>query len=888
VQRFAIREGWSTVLLTALVVFISVWSIQRADWAEGLGILNRVALAGLIAGVIAAKWKRVPVLVAHLSALLLGVLVVLYQMTAYLDDRLGSRRQKLEWLWDRGQRWGELIWKGEQTDDLYLFVLFISVVTFLLAYSSMWFVLKARWIWAALIFPGLLLFINLGYSLRVPTSYVAMYLFVAIVLLVRFTVLERETLWRRLRIEYPGSLPWRGMWVATYIAVAVLAFGWAFPASARSDTAHDAWLSVDGPWRSVESQFNDWFGGLRGPGRRGVGGFASFDDSFDLGGPLRLSNSPVVLVDGEPEAPYLAAHRYSVYTGRGWESEFATDSDDEDDEDDEETQPVEVPPQVELQPSEEVEVDPASADTRATGEYTLQIQRPRGSLVFAPEVFSSADIGVNLVVPWRTVTDVSVDISGNGPVDAPDELQPLIEELREADFSPPEPEPTPTPEATATADTAPSPTPTASPTPLPPAPTPPAVSRETAALQERGIIADFEVNPETYEVETLTYSGEFPMFDDIEAIYAREGLSSGQIYAIEVLESNATSVDLRAAEGVYPQEITDRYLELPESVTQRTRDLAREITAQAQSPYDAAKLIEAWLRFNIVYAEDIKFPPKNRDVVDYVLFDSRQGYCEYYASAFVVMMRSLNIPTRMVTGFFPADRDEDAGGFLYREQNAHAWPEVYFPGYGWIQFEPTANRSEINRDPAQAGAPAPGPIGPESGVGGLLLPEDEFIGNERASDLADAGAAAATQADEPVSRVEWAIRIGVLALMLVTLVVAYLWLRGMRGLTPAAQLYAKTARGAGWGGIRQGPAMTPHEYAHSVARTVPGSRGPATYIADVYTREVYGNRPPAQSEMLRARQAWLRLRALLAKHFFLRLRPWRSASTTDEPDDDLW
>jgi hypothetical protein len=143
-------------------------------------------------------------------------------------------------------------------------------------------VLRARWIWAALVMPGMLLFINLGYSRRVPTSYVVFFLFFAILLLVRFALLERETDWRRARIEYPTTLSWRGLWAATYLAVVVLMFGWIFPTSARSERVHDAWLNVDGPWRTVESRFNDWFGGLRGPGSRGGGGFASVSDVFDV------------------------------------------------------------------------------------------------------------------------------------------------------------------------------------------------------------------------------------------------------------------------------------------------------------------------------------------------------------------------------------------------------------------------------------------------------------------------------------------------------------------------------------------------------------------------------------------------------------------------------
>ncbi len=898
-QRFAIREGWSTVFLTAMIVFIAVWSIQRADWADGLGILNLVALAGLAAGVAVSKNHRVPVIVAHLLAAVGGLLVVLYQMTNYLDDRLGSRRQKLDWLWDRGQRWGEQIWNGEQTDDLYLFVFFISMLTYLLAYSSMWFVLRARWIWAALVFPGLLLFINLGYSLRVPTGYVALYIFFSLLLLVRFSLLERETFWRRMRIDYPSSLAWRGMWAASYLGILVLIFGWAFPASARSGTAHDAWLEVDGPWRTVESQFNDWFAGLRGTTSRGVGGFASFSDSFDLGGPLSLSDTPVVLVTGASNSPYLAAHRYSIYTGRGWESEYAVSDEDE--------EPREVPPQVELQPGESVPIDPDIVDGRLTRTYTLQLQRPRGSLVFAPETFSNADVGVNLVLPWVTVTDVTVDLTAEGTADVPAELSALVQLLEAADFTLDEPAAESTEDAVgtgtvvptedgtltpteATTTATPGGTPSVSPTPPPVAAEPLEITQERQALVERGIVVEYQpvynFETETYEVTSVTYSGDFPVYDDVEAVYARDGLAGGQSYEVESLTSRALSEDLRVAGVDYPQQIRDRYLLLPETVTERTIQLARDITSGAQSPYDAAKAIENWLRGNIVYQEDIEFPPEDADVVDHVLFQTRAGYCEYYASAFVVMMRSLDIPTRMVTGFFPADRDAEAGGFLYREQNAHAWPEVYFPGEGWVQFEPTANRQEISRDPVPASEGAVPPVDPSfgDGVGGPL--PDDFELQERGGGPVGGGAIV-TQSQDEVTRTEWAIRIVTLGLMAAILLLAFLWLRGMRGLSPAAQLYTKAARGAGWGGVRYEPHMTPHEYTQAVAKAVPGSRGPASYLADVYVRETYGNRPPAQMELQRARQAWQRLRGVLVKHFFLRLRPWRRA-VDETSDDELW
>lgn len=883
-NRLALREGWSTFFLTSMVVLVSIWSIRQADWADGLQILNRIMVYGLVAGLVVSKQRRIPGWIANALAMLGGAVVVLFQMTEYLDDRLGTRREKLSWLADRGGRWIDQIVGGQQTDDLYLFVLFVSLITLLLSYGSVWFVFRARWIWPALVFPGLLLFINLGYSHRVPTGLVVFYLFFALLLLVRFRMLERETTWRRQRIDYPGSVSWHAMWAATYLAMFILVFGWVFPGSVQSGRLHEAWLSVDGPWRAVEQRFNSWFTGLRGPGGSGIGGFASFSDSFDLGGPLRLSDTPVVLVTGEASAPYLAAHRYTLYTGRGWESDVTQDTTAD-------GQPRAIPPQVELRAGEEVEVGEGARETRDRTEYTIRVERPRGSLVFSPETFLSADVGVNLVVPWRTVERAPVDLTTDTPPAVPQELQRVVALLREYDFTPPELlEPTPTPEVAIETPTV-EPMVTSEPTVVvKPTPRPESseIATERQALAERGITFEYSVDPDTYRATLLTYSGAFPDVSEVEAVYAREGIASGETYEVSALETDARSAELRQSAAVdVPAAIRERYLALPDTVTDRTRTLAAEVTRDSGSPYDQAKAIESFLRNTIEYTENVEFPPEDRDVVDFVLFDTRKGYCEYYASAFIVMARSVGLPTRMVTGFFPADRDQEAGGFLYRERNAHAWPEVYLAGYGWVPFEPTAARSTFNREPAAEPNAATGAIDRESGgVGGILPDDSEFLRDQ--NDLPTGSGVGGVDRTDPVTPLEWGIRAAIAALMLATLVLAFFWLRGLRGLSPTGQLYAKTVRGAGWGGIQVEPSMTPAELARTVAGSVPGSRGPASYLADLYVRETYGGRPVPQTDLLRGRQAWLRLRGLLVKHFFSRLAPWRGRRDDDAEDDAAW
>ncbi len=875
-HRFAIREGWTIVILTSLIVWIAVLSIQAADWADGLSILNTIMLAGLVAGFIVSKWRRIPSPALHLGGFIVGVIVVLYGMTEYLNDAVGGRRDKLRWLWDRGERWFDQIINGQSTEDLYLFIFFISVLTFVMAYLTMWFVLRARWIWAALFFPGIVLLLNLGYSLKVPTGLVVLFVFVAMLLLMRFTLLEREINWRRVRMEYPGSLMWRGMWVASYLALAVIIFGWAVPVSARSGQANDLWEDVDGPWRTVEDQFSNWFVGLRGPGGLGIGGFAAFSESFELGGPLRLSDKEVVFLDGARSAPYLAAHKYNVYTGRGWQSDVN------------DTYPDQgaalasgsVSPQIELKPGESLPQDERFSVERERETYKLIVQRPRGSLMYTPGAFVSSDTGSNLVVSWRFY-DETIDVQNAGPDDVPAEIWPMVDTLQNADFTPDIP-PTPTVDPSVTAEPSPSPTPVPNPRIVP------EVEEERARLAEREIFVSNTIDPSTWNAATMTFSGYFPVYSDVEAVRAREGLSRGTQYSVESLMTTSTSHQLRQAGAEYPQEIIDRYLQLPDSVTERTILLAQEITRDSLTTYDSAKALETYLRTNITYSESVAFPPADVDVVDFVLFETQEGYCEYYASAFIVMARSLGIPARMAVGFYPTDEKVE-GGFLYRERNAHAWPEVYFAGYGWIGFEPTAARSEVNREPAPPAdssiARLPEDLRGEGLIGGASGQDLDQAFTEENFDL-PTGTGAINSENSGISNLGLLVRIVPMLLLLLILVVIYLWMRGTRGLSQTSRFYTKLARGASWGGVKAESHMTPHEYANAVNDKVPGVRQPVNYLTDIYVQETYSEKPVSQAQLLRARQAWNRLRGLFLKYFFVRLKPWGKRKVDDDGSDD--
>src|SRR5579859_1046196 len=145
---------------------------------------------------------------------------------------------------------------------------------------------------------------------------------------------------------------------------------------------------------------------------------------------------------------------------------------------------------------------------------------------------------------------------------------------------------------------------------------------------------------------------------------------------------------LRAAGTEYPAEITGAYLQLPSRIDSRIPDLAQSVTAKALKPVDKAIALETFLRTKYSYTLDLSGKP-GKDPLAYFLFEKRAGHCEYFASAMAVMLRTLQIPSREVNGFLPGEYNSLGGDYIVRASDAHSWVEVYFPGNGWIVFDPT-------------------------------------------------------------------------------------------------------------------------------------------------------------------------------------------------------
>jgi transglutaminase-like putative cysteine protease len=225
-----------------------------------------------------------------------------------------------------------------------------------------------------------------------------------------------------------------------------------------------------------------------------------------------------------------------------------------------------------------------------------------------------------------------------------------------------------------------------------------------------------------------------PSFGTVDKVVSSKPATSAGFYKVTVAYANPTEDELRNAGADYPawilpyvaypgltgtpaftqtsggvggQDTTNLVVigngQTATPTTLKIKQLADQVTASATNNYDKAMAVESYLRTNYTYSLTPPAPKDGAtDPLQSFLFDSKQGYCEYFATAMGDMLRAEGIPTRLVNGFGPGSYDNKIKQYVVKESDAHTWVEAYFPGYGWIPFEPTPDGTYYSIPRAQA------------------------------------------------------------------------------------------------------------------------------------------------------------------------------------------
>jgi transglutaminase-like putative cysteine protease len=400
----------------------------------------------------------------------------------------------------------------------------------------------------------------------------------------------------------------------------------------------------------------------------------------------------------------------------------------------------------------------------------------------------------------------------------------------------------------------------------------------------------------TAEVRGAIVEGELV---DVYSVDLSSYVYEGESYLARTSIASPTATQLREAGEQYPAWVIERYLLLPDSITDRTLQLAETITDGLENQYDRTVAITRWLRSNIEYQRVTEAPPEGVDPVDWFLFDYGIGFCNYYASAEVVMLRSLGIPARVAAGFARGDYQPSTATYDVYAEDAHSWPEVYFPGVGWVEFEPTVSQPVLTRPTgASATEEDVGGYQPEPNGGSDPLNQEDRLENLLDLEAQSEAELASLRRTRILRSIGYVLSVTALLALAWIRINPTTWLRARAWFTKRFEALGLEAPeilrepGTGWdsdvGGIYQnwtawlqrldligGNTQTANERAGVFASALPESANDAWLIVDAYQRERFGSRVVEEEPV---REAWRRLRGQLWMAWLWKLTDrWRKA-----------
>lgn len=828
-DRFRPSQGWTSfIILLASLAILGV-SLADGSWVPTPGLAPLLFWSAVV-GLALAK-IRIPAILLHPIGLVIGAMLVIWQAMSQADAGLSVAA--LPEMWNRLNVWYEAATSDGISTDLLPFTLGILAMAWVVGYASSFFVFRSSNAWVAVVLGGTAILTNLSFLPQTLNFSSKFFLFtlLAMLLIVRLREAQNQAIWRQRGIRFEMVNSWLMMHAVLWFGLLVMLLAALLPLRVYvSYELANLWNTARTPIANFEEDVARLLAGI--PSRKNVPG-RFFGKTLPFIGSISFGGEAVFWANTQYPS-YWLSNTYSEYTPQGWKAG--------------ETAEIEVGPNTIPPPRPEWR-------ERISVEQSIQLNFDSDSFLAGGNLdWLSHDAVVETLVPKKFLIQMQ---SNEADGELPADIQQVAATLRDAE-------------------------------------TPPQRFTESyiSRILPDDLVLDnikFGTNQETgsLEMESVTLERKAEAALEIVSWNFAERLEANHPYAMVSYVSVATDDDLREAGTEYSAFITDHYLQLPAALPQRVRDKAAELTQNADNPLDKANAIADYLRSDqFTYSQDINAPPRNADGVDYFLFETQTGYSDYFASSMVVLLRTVGVPARLAAGYAPGEYDAENDLRIVRDHDSHGWTQVFFPEYGWIDFEPTPRWPVHERDLVTG--PGSDPL-TDSGLG--EVPDDPTDFLDPFSELAfpEGGSSSSlTDGNDFFSfdvrqlAIRSATVIGIIAALWLILIL--IWNLGLGGLSPVERAYAKMNRLGALAGMRRRADQTPIEYA-AMLEGVLGEAGTSAqrigwaFAASRYTNagvapqedEAHDAQPLNDAEDME--RAWRHIRGGLLARTFRRLLP---------------
>ncbi len=374
------------------------------------------------------------------------------------------------------------------------------------------------------------------------------------------------------------------------------------------------------------------------------------------------------------------------------------------------------------------------------------------------------------------------------------------------------------------------------------------------------------------------------------------------------LISDPNLPDLEPPVTYYDPAILQTYLQLPKNLDPNIKILAESLTQNAPTMYDKAVALESYFHSHYTYNANITLPP-GQEAVSWFLFrnSSHTGFCNYFSTAMAIMARELGIPARVVEGYTNGKYDAKHNQWVIRGTDAHSWVQIYFAGYGWVNFEPSASFATFTRPVVSSnsvvtpgGSTGPTVSGSRNHQG--KLPDETGGGNTSVN-------VSSSQQQAQLRQTISLTFVSFILLILFGLIYFSIWWRRLyRGYSLSTQVYGRICKLADWTGISLKPSQTPYEYMQTLAEATPEEAIALERLGDIYVRDRWADpnsaeHPRRTGEIAQLPDIWKRLQPRLFLHvlrhpYFLRWLPqqvailirraWPRRKKDEHPGKDIY
>ncbi len=833
VQRYTPAQGWDTFLLILGAAMITGFTVIEADWVETPGLLALI-VGSSVTGLVLSK-IRLPWPVLHAAGLGLGFLAVVWQASTLTDAQDLGRFGEVG---DRLSAWYGAATSGGISTDLLPFSLILLSLAWVLGYASTWFLFRSNNIWIGLVLCGVAILTNLSFLPEGFETRFFAFIFLAMLLVIRMTYVQHLAAWREGGFKFMATGRWLSVQVGVALCLVVVLVTSFLPLNVYVwRTAVDVWNTARSPIENLEDEFARLFSPIAS--RKDVAG-RYFGDTLAFKGPIALGGD--VVIQARSEYPsYWLNRTYSEYTPQGW---LAGDRENT------AVGPDGPPP------------PPHESFKRTEVNQTVIVNFDTNNLWMGGNV---EWVSRPAIVETLKPKSFTIDIRGADDPGMPDDVRAIAQDLKRM---------------------------------LDPLSTA-FVEAEIAQMLPQdlslvGVSPGIETTNRTL-IDTVTIARKEPTIPDVVGWRTQNRLKENQSYSMTSYVSLATVEELRETPAVYSGYMKDHYLQLPADLPQRVRDLAAEVTADADNPMDKALAVQEFMRSDAFeYTQDIEAPPRGADGVDHFLFNTRAGYSDYYASSMAVIMRAAGIPARLAAGYAAGEDVEGTEFRAVKDSDSHSWVQVYFPGHGWIDFEPTPawplqprgaplveEEVAAAAEEEQAGDGTGNPVVEDPCLG--IVDEDEAFMLEDEDCIGDIERAEGVRRTSSfASGLEFSLRLAAVAA--VAAVFALLawggWRHGFAGSAHPETLYKKMGRLGLLAGVPRRQHQTPNEYGSAIAASVPSASDAAMAVTAAFSAQRYGNHEPSDEHGRELAGLWRTLRGGLAGRAFRRLLPMGGGSET--------